>query len=94
MEPTNTELSSRTGAIFSWLEFLGIVLVIVSVTVFRTYRDILQLIALALLLSGFIYKIVRDWRAGRKRTARFRIIVLAIIVITLVVLYAVPLLKD
>jgi hypothetical protein len=94
MEPTNTELSSRTGAIFSWLEFLGIVLIVVSVTVFKSYRDILQLIALALLLSGFIYKIIRDWRAGRKRTARFRIIVLAIIVVIISAMVAVPLLKG
>jgi hypothetical protein len=94
MEPTNTELSSRTGAIFSWLEFLGIILIIVSVTVFKTYRDILQLIALGLLLSGFIYKIIRDWRAGRKRAAWFRIFVLAIILITLVVMFALPALKD
>jgi hypothetical protein len=94
MEPTNTELSSRTGAIFSWLEFLGIILIIVSVTVFKTYRDILQLIALGLLLSGFIYKIVRDWKAGRKRAARFRIIVLGIIILVLVAMITIPLLKS
>jgi hypothetical protein len=94
MESTNTELSSRTGAIFSWLEFLGIVLIVVSVTVFKTYRDILQLIALVLLLSGFIYKIVRDWKAGRKREARFRIIVLSIIVVILGAMIVTPLLKD
>jgi ABC-type nickel/cobalt efflux system permease component RcnA len=94
MEPTNTELSSRTAAIFSWLEFLGIVLIILSATVFKTYRDWLQLIAFALLLSGFIYRILRDWRAGRKKAARFRIIVLAIIIIALGVLIAVPLLKE
>jgi hypothetical protein len=94
MEPTNTELSSRTGAIFSWLEFLGIILIIVSVTVFKTYRDILQLIALGLLLSGFIYKILRDWKAGRKRAARFRIIVLGIIILVLVAMITIPLLKS
>jgi ABC-type nickel/cobalt efflux system permease component RcnA len=94
MEPTNTELSSRTGAIFSWLEFLGIVLIILSATVFKAYRDWLQLIAFALLLSGFIYRILRDWRAGRKKAARLRIIVLAIIIIALGVLIAVPLLKE
>jgi hypothetical protein len=94
MEPTNTELSSRTGAIFSWMEFLGIVLIVVSVTVFRTYRDILQLIALILLLSGYIYKIVHDLRAGRKRAARFRMIILALIIIAMVGTFVIPLLKN
>lgn len=85
MEPTNTELSSRTGAIFSWLEFLGIVLMLFSAITFRNYRDVLQLIALIFLLSGSIYKIVLDWKQGRKRSARFRMVILGIIVIAVTI---------
>ena len=80
MEPTNTELSSRTAAIFSWLEFLGIVLLILSLTAFREESDALKLAALLLLLSAFIYKIFADFRSGRKKSARIRLIVFTLII--------------
>jgi hypothetical protein len=81
MESTNTELSGRTAAVFSWVEFLAVVLIILSATAFRQYGDWLKVIGLVILLSNFIYRIAGDWKAGRKKAVRNRLIIFTLILI-------------
>ena len=80
MEPTNTELSNRTAAFFSWIEFLGIVVLMLSLTALRDGWEWLKLVGLVFLLSAFIYKIFADLRSGKRRSARLRLIVFTLIV--------------
>jgi hypothetical protein len=86
MESTNTELSGRTAAVFSWIDFLAVVLIILSATAFRQYGVWLKVIALVMLLSNFIYRIAGDWKAGRKKHVRYRIISFCLILVFLAVL--------
>jgi hypothetical protein len=94
MESTNTELSGRTAAVFSWVEFLAVMLIILSATAFRQYGDWLKLIALVMLLSNFIYRIAADWKAGRKKAVRYRLITFSLIILFLAVLIIWPNLRP
>jgi hypothetical protein len=88
MEPTNTELSGRTAAIFSWIDFLAIILIILSATALSKYGQWLQLAALIMLLSNFIYRIVGDLKAGRRTRVRYRLISVCIIIVFVAILLA------
>ncbi|MDB5252666.1 MAG: hypothetical protein JWP27_1835 [Flaviaesturariibacter sp.] len=77
MENTNTELSNRTGAAFSWLEFLGLVLVVLSRTAFKQ-QEWLFYVGAVLILSSYGYKLVRDWRAGKQKAVRTRLLILVV----------------
>lgn len=77
MENTNTELSNKTAAAFSWLEFLGLVLLILSRTALKTQEWLFYLGA-TIILSSYVYKLVRDWRRGNKKAVRSRLLILLV----------------
>ena len=77
MENTNTELSNKTAAAFSWLEFLGLVLLILSRTAFKA-QEWLFYAGAAVILSSYIYKLVRDWKRGNKKAVRSRLLILLV----------------
>lgn len=75
MENTNTELSSRTASFFSWIEFLGLLLFI-TFRLFLPEYGWLAYLGVVLLASGYGYKMYRDWKEGRKKRFRLRLLVL------------------
>jgi hypothetical protein len=79
MQNTNTELSNRTAAAFSWMEFLGLVVVILSQTVVR--QQWLFYVGALVIVASYVYKMVRDWRAGNHKGVRMRLAVLVVAVV-------------
>lgn len=77
MENSDIELSGRVTAFFSWIEFLGLLLLIFSRIFFRNYEWI-SLAGLVLICSGYFYKMYADWRRGRKKAVRARLIFLVL----------------
>ena len=77
MENTNTELSNKTAAAFSWIEFLGLVLLILSRTAFKEQQWLFYLGAL-IILSSYVYKLIRDWKRGNKKAVRSRLLILTV----------------
>jgi phosphate/sulfate permease len=74
---TQTELSSRTAAVFSWLEFLGmLVYLVVSFTLGRNHW--LLIFAVLMLASGYFYKTYVAWKSGNKKAVRIRIVILVV----------------
>ena len=75
MENTNTELSNRTASFFGWIEFLGLLLFFAS-RLFFGETTWLMYPGFLLFCSGYAYKMYGDWKAGRKKALRIRLLVL------------------
>lgn len=75
---TNNELSNRTSAFFSWIEFLGLLLFF-SGAIFLKQYEWLLIVGLGLILSGYGYKAYSDWKAGRRKIVWIKIVLLLII---------------
>lgn len=79
MENTDTELSGKTAAAFSWMEFLGLILLILSRTAFK--QEWLFYVGALIIFGSYLYKLIRDWRAGNKKAVQRRLFILLLAVI-------------
>jgi hypothetical protein len=80
MENTDNELSNKIAAFFSWVEFLGMIVFITSRLFFRQ-NDWLALTSIILICSGYFYRIYADWKAGRKKSVKRRLLLFVLVVI-------------
>jgi hypothetical protein len=80
MDNGRTEMSSRFSAFISWIEFLGILLILSSRLFLREY-DWLGIVGIVMLASGYLYRMYLDHKAGRKKSFQRRLIFLVIAVI-------------
>ena len=87
MENTNTELSNKLPAFVSWIQFIGWIMFIISRLFFRQHSWLL-VVSTVLLLSGYFLSMYFDWKHGRKKAFKSRLVFLLIaIVVALIVGY-------
>lgn len=80
MPNTENELSGRETAFVSWIEFLGMIVFLSSRLFFRQH-DWMAIAGFALIASGYFYRMYFDWKAGRKKSVRRRLIFFIVAVI-------------
>ena len=69
---TQTESSSKTAAIFRWIELIGILVFVIAGFAFG--RDHwLRFASLLLIAAGFIYKTYAVWKTGNKKAFWLRV---------------------
>ena len=80
MENSQSEMSGKLTAFFSWIEFLGLIVFLSSRLFFRQ-QSWVAIAGLLLIGSGYIYRMYRDWKAGRKKAFWRRLIFLVVAII-------------
>ena len=77
MVNTNTEFSNKLASFFSIVQFAGI---LVYLTARFFYRELAWLawLGFALMFSGYLYRMYADWKQGRKKVFRNRLVFLLI----------------
>lgn len=77
MNNANTELSGRTPAIISWIQLIGLILIIASRVFFPAIPWLLYA-GFLLALAGYIIRMYYDWKQGNKKAFRRRLVFLII----------------
>jgi hypothetical protein len=77
MREANSELSGKTPAFVSWIQLIGLVLIIASRVYFTESRWLLYL-GVFLAFAGYVVRMVFDWRQGNRKAFWRRLIFLLI----------------